>query len=43
MYGVKLPSELIAEWMKKFICKLLSSDHALTKLLLDLKGLYLFH
>ena len=37
IFGVKLPSELIAERIKKFICKLLASDHSLTKLLVDFK------
>ena len=37
IFEVKLPSELIAERTKKFICKLLASDHTLTKFLVDLK------
>ena len=37
IFGVKLPSELIAERKKKFVCKLLVSNHSLTKLLVDLK------
>ena len=37
IFEVKLPSELIAERTKKIICKLLASDHSLTKLLVDLK------
>jgi hypothetical protein len=35
MFGVKLPSESIAERTKKFICDLLASDNSLINLLAD--------